>query len=342
MKLSSAKSSSPSALAWLSSAVALAAVTAAWVERRARRAERQNRPEGRLLEVDGVRLHCVERGAGPPVVLVHGNMVWHRDFEASGLLDRLARNHRVIAFDRPGFGHSTRPRDRLWTPTAQADLLHRALAMLGVRRPVVVGHSMGAMVAMAMALDHPADVRKLVLIGGYFYPSLRVDALLTAPVALPVIGDVMRYTVTALQARLMLDKLVRTMFSPRDVPRRFLPTLSREMMLRPVQLRANAEDAAFMVPQARSNSQRHAELRMPVAIVAGAEDAVIDPQAHSVRLQRDLSQSTLAVLPAAGHMVHYAALDAIVALIEDGIGEERATAENVSQSAEMPALATPS
>ena len=200
-----------------------------------------------MLEVDGVRLHCIERGAGPPIVLIHGNMVWHRDFEASGLIDRLARNHRVIAFDRPGFGQSTRPRDRLWTPSAQAKLLYVALGMLGVERPVVVGHSMGTMVAIAMALDHPADIRKLVLLGGYFYPSLRVDALLTAPVALPVLGDVMRYTVTAVSGRLMFDKLIKAMFSPRDVPSNFLPTLSREMMLRPVQLRANAEDAAFMV-----------------------------------------------------------------------------------------------
>ena len=68
---------------------------------------------------------------------------------------------------------------------------------------------MGAMVALALALDHPEDVRRLVLLGGYYYPSARVDALLTAPVALPVLGDVMRYTVTAVSARLMLKRLVR-------------------------------------------------------------------------------------------------------------------------------------
>ena len=148
------------------------------------------------------------------MVLIHGNTVSHRDFEASGLIDRLAVNHRVIAFDRPGYGHSSRPRDRLWTPSAQAALLQAALAQLGVERPSVVGHSMGSMVALALALDFPADVHSLVLLGGYYYPGLRVDALLTAPVALPVIGDVMRYTVTALSGRLLLNKLVQAMFAP--------------------------------------------------------------------------------------------------------------------------------
>src|SRR5512141_3143741 len=89
-----------------------AIASAAWVERRARRAERENPPTGNLMDVDGVQLHYVERGDGPPVVLIHGNAVSHRDFIASGLINRLAVNHRVIAFDRPGFGHSSRPRDR--------------------------------------------------------------------------------------------------------------------------------------------------------------------------------------------------------------------------------------
>src|SRR5690242_10456234 len=98
---------------WTAAAIAAAAVTAAWVQRRASRAERAHPPTGRLLDVDGVRVHIVERGAGDPVVLLHGNLVTHRDFVASGLLERLASRHRVLAFDRPGFGHSTRPRDRL-------------------------------------------------------------------------------------------------------------------------------------------------------------------------------------------------------------------------------------
>src|SRR6476469_8788678 len=87
---------------WAGAALLGAALTAAWVERRSRRAESDQPPAGRLLEIDGVRLHVVEKGEGPAVVLIHGNMVSERDFEASGLLDRLARNHRVIAFDRPG------------------------------------------------------------------------------------------------------------------------------------------------------------------------------------------------------------------------------------------------
>lgn len=299
------------------SAAVVAAATALWVHRKAVGAERTHPPAGTCIEVDGVSLHYVERGTGAPVVLIHGNNVSLQDFQASGLLDLLAQNHRVIAFDRPGFGHSDRPRDRLWTPAAQAELLKTALDRLHVDRPAIVGHSMGTMVALFMALNHPQQVRQLVLLSGYHYPAVRADALLAAPVALPIAGDAMRYTITALAARATLKGVVKGMFSPGDVPPDFFTVVSREMMLRPSQIRANAEDAAFMMPAAASLAARYGELRIPVTIIAGAADRVVDPEAHSARLNEDVPESELAVLPDIGHMVHYAASDVIVASLAE-------------------------
>ncbi|TFY99802.1 alpha/beta fold hydrolase [Ramlibacter rhizophilus] len=296
-------------------AATAAAATAWWVHRKAIRADADHPPQGKIIVIDGVQLHYVSRGEGSPVVLLHGNAVTHADFEASGLIDRLARDHLVIAFDRPGFGHSSRPRDRLWTPTAQAALVRRALAKLGIDKAVVVGHSMGAMVAAAFGLDHPSAVRGLVLVSGYYYPEIRFDALATAPVAVPVIGDVMRYTVTALAARTLIGPMVKGMFAPAAVPSGFFTTVPRETMVRPGQLRGNAEDAAFMIPQARTLSSRYSQLRVPVTIVAGADDQIVDLEAHSRRLHLDLVDSTLIVVPGVGHMVHYAAQEEIAAAI---------------------------
>lgn len=303
---------------WAARALGLAAgAMAVWVAGKARQAEREHPPGGRFIVLEGVRLHYTERGEGPPVVLIHGNAVTSADFEASGLMDALAERHRVIAFDRPGFGHSTRPRDRLWTPAAQAYLLYRALQQLGIEHAVVVGHSMGTQVALALALDHPGAVRRLVLLSGYHFPALRADALLTAPVALPLIGDVMRYTVSAAGSRVLMNPALKAMFKPQPVPVDFLPRLSKEMLVRPVQLRANAEDAAFMMPAARSLSARLGELEMPVAIVAGVDDAIVDAAAHSERLHQALAHSRYTAVRGVGHMVHHGALAEVVAAIED-------------------------
>src|SRR3954470_9494389 len=106
---------------------------------RARKAERDNPPAGRLVTGEGVRLPFLERGAAPPWVLIHGNVVAAEDWVWSGVFDRVAERHRVIAFDRPGFGYSDRPHGHLWTATQQAYLLRKAFSRLGIERPVVVG-----------------------------------------------------------------------------------------------------------------------------------------------------------------------------------------------------------
>src|SRR6476646_1923126 len=99
------------------------ASTAAWVAQRAQNAESRNPPAGSFINVDDAQVHYLERGRGAPLVLLHGNTLRLEDFVASGLIERLARNYRVLAFDRPGFGYSERPRNRLWTAEAQAALL---------------------------------------------------------------------------------------------------------------------------------------------------------------------------------------------------------------------------
>src|ERR1700682_3520953 len=127
----------------------------------AKNAENDNPPKGRFIEVDGVRLHYVERGTGRPLVLLHGNGSMIQDFESSGLIDLAAKNYRVIVFDRPGFGHSSRPRNVVWAPEAQAELFANALERLNVRQAIVLGHSWGASVAVALATRRPALVEAL-------------------------------------------------------------------------------------------------------------------------------------------------------------------------------------
>ncbi len=137
----------------LASAVAIGALAAmALVNRHlANKAERDNPAAGRFLDVDGVRLHYVERGSGEPLVLLHGNGSMIEDFESSGLIDLAARDHRVIVFDRPGFGHSDRPRNVVCTQDALAELIKHALKRLGVSNAIVFRHSWGASVAVALA-----------------------------------------------------------------------------------------------------------------------------------------------------------------------------------------------
>src|SRR5436309_1300735 len=131
------------------------------------RAVAGHRPIDGYVTADGARLHYFEKGAGTPVVLLHGNGSMIGDFVSSGITERAANGHRVIAFDRPGFGYSDRPRGRRWGPSEQAKLLLRAFSLLGIEQAIVVGHSWGALVALALALECPEKVAGLVLLSGY-------------------------------------------------------------------------------------------------------------------------------------------------------------------------------
>ncbi len=275
--------------------------------RKALRAEEANPPLGAFLDVGGVRLHYLERGSGPPIVLLHGNGTMIQDWIISGLLDELARTNRVIAFDRPGFGHSSRPRSAIWTPAAQARLLAAAFQELGLEKPVVAGHSFGAMVALAMAVRHPDALSGLALIGGYYYPSVRADVLFASPPAIPVVGDVMRYTISPILGAALTPRINDKIFSPAPVPERWLAEFPFDMMLRPSQIRAEAAEAAVMIPAAAELQQSYGDLKLPVTIVAGDGDAIVTTSEQADRLHRAIPHSRLHVVEGAGHMIHHMA-----------------------------------
>jgi pimeloyl-ACP methyl ester carboxylesterase len=225
---------------------ALLGAMALIARRQASNAEQRHPGVGKFLNVDGVRLHYVESGSGKLLLLIHGNGTQIEDFETSGLIDLAADTHRVIVFDRPGFGHSSRPRGTVWTPSAQAHLLHEALAQLGIERSVVLGHSWGAAVAVALALQHPTSVKSLVLVSGYYYPTDRFDAVLQVLQASPVIGHLLRYTLSPLLGRLGWSSLMSKIFPPATISRSFSDAI-KEMALRPSQLHSSAAESTLMI-----------------------------------------------------------------------------------------------
>ena len=293
--------------------------TALWVEHASRQAERRHHAPHHFVYVDGTRLHYQLVGEGPAVMLLHGNLLHGADFEAAGLIERLARQYQVLVVDRPGFGWSDRPRGRVWTPAQQARLLHHAAEVLGVHRPVVVGHSLGTQVALSMALQQPESVAGLVLVNGYYWPSFRLDRWLAAPQAVPLLGDLLRYTKGAWLARATLEPTLRSIFSPSPVPARFRELLPREMLLRPLQQRATSEDGSRMVTQARVLAERYASLRTPVTLIAGAEDRIVSPD-QSRRLHAALPHSRFRLLAGAGHMAHHQAQEQIATAIAHALG----------------------
>lgn len=303
-------------------ALALGALaTGAWVavtHARARQAEKRHPPLGRFVDAGLARLHYVERGQGPrTVVLVHGNGSMVQDFLSSGVVDLLAQDHRVIVVDRPGYGYSSRPHGLPWTAALQARVLWEGLRRLGVRRPILVGHSWGTLVTLNMALDHPDEVAGLLLMSGYYYPEMRADIPVFGGPAVPGIGDLMRYTLSPLVGRAIAPKLIQRLFAPRQVPKAFREGFPVSLALRPWQIRAAAQDTVAMLPGAAALRPRLERVRMPTFILAGTDDGVVDLSRHPRWLHRMIPGSRLELVPGTGHMVHHAEPELVADLVGD-------------------------
>ncbi|MEJ7805838.1 MAG: alpha/beta hydrolase [Telluria sp.] len=291
------------------------AVSLLYVKSKASAAEREHPPRGRFVEVDGVRLHYGECGEGPALVLLHGNGLMSDEFDLNSLHDNAYRPYRLIAFDRPGFGYSERPGTSTWTPEEQARLFYKALHQMGVERPIVVGHSGGALVALSMALNFPKYVRAITLVSGYYYPSPLPGAALLSASALPGIGHLLRYTVAPLLGRMLWPRIVKHLFAPAPVPERFAQ-LPKWLALRPSQLAASSADIAMMVPSAARLSARYRELTLPVAIIAGLGDKIVRPDQNALRLHDEVAHSELIVEDDVGHMAHHAHPVRLMAAVE--------------------------
>ena len=304
--------------ALLATAGALAA-SALYAKMRTRQAERANPPEGSFIDIDRVRLHYIERGQGPVVVLVHGNGSMIQDFELSGIVDKLAEHNRVIVFDRPGYGYSDRPDFRNFDPRSQAALLRRALLQLHVENPVIVGHSWGTLVALWMGVMHPNAIRGLVLMSGYYYPSLRLDVPLLSAPAIPYLGAFLRYTISPVLGRLMWPLVKRRIFGPPATPEPFASRFPVWMSLRPGQLYASASETAMLQSAASELAPQYDRLKVPVTLMAGERDRLVSTKAQTQRLHKALRTSSLHLVAGKGHMLHHEAPDEVVLAIRNAL-----------------------
>lgn len=286
--------------------LALAAAGAgAFVHARVRQAVELHPARGQFV----AGLHYVEAGSGLSVVFLHGLGAMLEDFQLCGLFTLAAKKFRVLAFDRPGYGHS---KASALDPHAQARLLHQAFEELGVGRPILVAHSAGTQVALAYALQFARQLRGLVLLSGYYYPTMRPDLFLLAPPAIPLVGTLLRHTISPIVGRLLWPAWLKLLFDPLPVPE-YLPPWRA---LAPAQLRTVGLESAMLLPVTMKMRRQYWKVRTPTVIVAGTEDGYVSSRAHSRRLNEDLRFSTYLEIPEAGHMVHHAAPDAVMRAIQ--------------------------
>jgi pimeloyl-ACP methyl ester carboxylesterase len=278
----------------------------AWI---AFRVEKALPPQGRFIEIDGTRIHYLDRGEGPVIVLIHGLGGQMRNFTHS-LLERLTNEFRVILIDRPGSGYSIRSRETSAGLRTQGKLIANFIYALQLHQPLVVGHSLGGAVALATALDHSECVGGLVLIS----PLTHIEEAAPASFRrLAIRSRLVRWlaawTLATPLAILKGNDVLAVVFSPDTPPQDFDTKGGGLLGLRPSSFYSASTDMVAVNDDLPGIVSRYSSLSMPVSILFGASDGILDHRSHGAALQSKVAGAELKLLSGRGHMLPITAPD---------------------------------
>ena len=283
----------------------------------ARRIEKAVPPQGAFLDLDGERLHVLDKGAGRPVVLIHGLSGQIGNFTHS-LVGRLCGDFRVVAFDRPGSGYSTRLLDAPAGVRAQAATLAKAIHALKLERPVIVGHSLGGSIALAIALDHPDCASALALISPATHPMAMPPLLFRGlAVRSPMLRRFVACTLATPAGLVGRNWGNRQVFAPEPPPADFGTAGGGLLALRPGNIYASSSDMMAAMggrDEIESMTRRYGSLRMPIGILFGRFDSILDYREQGEAMKRKLPSLDLEIVDG-GHMLPITQPDVVAGFI---------------------------
>jgi pimeloyl-ACP methyl ester carboxylesterase len=276
------------------------------------------RDHQRWVQVAGTPVNVIDIGEGDPIVLIHGlSGAWVNWLEN---IPHFAREHRVIAMDLPGFGHSPMPAETI-SIAGYGQIVDELLDTLGVERAVIVGNSMGGFIGAEVALQFSTRVEKLVLVSA---AGLSIEHQRNEPVlrALERLDNFLIFTGGWAATR--SETLTRR------------PTMRRQIM-KLVAHRAEQLPAPLIAEQVKGSGKpgfvpaldaltdyplrdRLSDISCPVLVVWGEKDRLV-PVRDAYEFGRLIPNARVVVWPDTGHVAMLERPDAFNALVDEFIAE---------------------
>ena len=259
-------------------------------------------PPGQFMEIDGQRIHYVDRGQGPAIVMIHGlggnlgNLTY-------ALINRLAKDFRVVAIDRPGAGHSTRPKDASAALGVQAATLATLIRALKLEKPLLVGHSLGGALSLTLAVHHPDCVGALTLLAPLTHAMEEVPAAFQAlAIRSSLMRTIVGWTLATPLSILNRHKVLAMVFGPDAVPGDFAVKAGGLLGLRPRNFYATSSDLLAVNDDLPQTMQHYGALTVPFGMLFGRGDRILDYRAQGEAMRQACPALDL-VLTDGGHML---------------------------------------
>ncbi len=284
---------------------------------------------GRFVEVDGERFHYVDEGKGPPLVMIHGLMGSSRNLTYA-LSGQLRERFRVITLDRPGSGYSSRGAHTAADLPAQARQIAAFIKTLDLDKPLVLGHSLGGAIALALALDHPHAVSGLILVAPLTHPQRLLPLVFLSLAVRPAwLRRWMAHTLTMPVGLLTKGSVVKGVFAPDTAPPDFATRGGGLLGMRPDNFYAASTEINTVNDHLPEMVKRYPQLTLPIGLIYGARDKVLDFQKHGQALASKVPGLKLQVVEGRGHMLPITATERVVAVVEQ-IAKRIKPAESVA------------
>ena len=291
----------------------------------ARRVEKTLPPRGKFLELEGARIHYLDKGSGSAILLVHGLGGQMGNF-AYGVVDQLINEFRVLVIDRPGSGYSTRSSDDAAHLAAQAAYVAQFIRKVGLDHPLLVGHSLGGAISLRVALDHPETLSGLALIAPLTHiPPHVPEPFRPLDIDSKLVRRLLAWTVATPIGILRGATVLKQIFHPDPVPADFPIRGGGILGLRPRSFYNVSTDLVAADAGLDSMVERYSTIRMPVSILYGTSDNILDSRFHGESMRSKLPQLQLKLVEGAGHMLPVSAPETTAAFLREAASHDRAT-----------------
>lgn len=261
-------------------------------------------PIGEFIALTEGNLHIVRRGAGAPVVLLHGAGGNLREWTAS-IFNDVAAEHLAIAIDRPGHGWSERVGLQSYDPRMQAEIIHAALERLRVEHPILVGYSWSGALALAYAMQYPADTGGILFLCGVSHPWQGGVGWQNEIASLPLIGPAFSWTLVPLGFALRAPAAIRNAFFPNTPPPNYAHIVGAALCARPASFLANAQDLTKLKEVLAEMAPGYSKIIVPLIALTGDKDNVISAELHTPPLVEKVAGAKCYVVSNVGHMPHH-------------------------------------
>lgn len=290
----------------------------------AKRVELGMPPEGSFITVMGNRIHYIEQGSGPDsILLIHGLSGVAQNF-GYGVISELAKTHRVIAIDRPGSGYSIRPARSYASLAVQADVVAGVIDALHLGKPLLVGHSLGGAVSLATALRHPDKVSGLALVAPLTHMPSKVSAAFAAfSIRQPWLRALVGWTLAVPLSIRKREQVMDIVFGPEAVPADFPIRGGGLLGLRPSHFIAASSDMNALESVMPLMQMRYDDLSLPIGVLYGRHDRILDPQEQGQALADRLSIVELELIDG-GHMLPITQPDTTIDFIRRQLQRQQA------------------